>query len=46
MNMSQFADSVSSGDEAPQMMRKKIGGRQPGATNYSIEEVQCKSPLA
>lgn len=35
-------DGPSSGDEAPVVQRKKIGGRQPGATNYSVEEVQCK----
>ena len=38
-------DGPSSGDEAPVVQRKKIGGRQPGATNYSVEEVQCKCPF-
>ena len=35
-------DDSSSDDDIVPIARKKIGGRQPGATNYSAEEVQCK----
>lgn len=45
MSASYQDDGPSSGDEAPVVQRKKIGGRQPGATNYSVEEVQCKCPF-